>query len=338
MWIFFPTFHGEREDFNGFCEDKSCACTGRLAQCHRHPECQTPERSGKGKHVCEKMPPGSAAMVDRARAFAGLLRTRGKLLAHDVARVRTTPFYDDCWEHRGRCQGHRPCREPVDAAWTCRGTAMLCPKAGPEGWPAVVARAKEWIPTGHPSASLLYLFDGQTSELIDETFRTWGASTPPLSSLATTCLHPPSASGPHTVGYGTSAMVFGPQFGNFHGASAWHHSFGLMRSALRRADACVGRRTQLLFRSPGFNFDPVNSPQNQAAFSQSMRPIVEDAGMIYIDNYPATYDAVFQPTPQAVKFAKNSAFHYLNAGRYLMAQLLLHAMQQLAPATAALPG
>ena len=96
-----------------------------------------------------------------------------------------------------------------------------------------------------------------------------------------------------------------------------------MKSALRRADACVGRRTQLLFRSPGFNFDPVNSPQNQAAFSKSMRPIVEDAGMIYIDNYPATYDAVFQDTPQAVKFAKNSAFHYLNAGRYLMAQLVL---------------
>jgi len=60
-------------------------------------------------------------------------------------------------------------------------------------------------------------------------------------------------------------------------------------------------------------------------------------GMIYVDNYPATYDAVFQDTPQAVKFAKNSAFHYLNAGRYLMAQLLLHAMQQLAPVTA-LPG
>ena len=316
VWIYFPTYHGEREDFNGFCEDKACACTGRLAQCHRHPECQMPERSGKGKHVCEKMAPGSAAMVDRAREFAAAIETRGKLLGHEVARVRTTPFYDDCWERRGRCQGHRPCREPVDAAWTCRATAMMCPKAGPEGWPAVVARAKAWIPRGHPSASLLYLFDGQTSELIDETFRTWGT---------------------HTVGYGASAMIFGPQFGNFHGASAWHHSFGLMRSALRRADACVGRRTQLLFRSPGFNFDPVNSPQNQAAFSKSMRPIVEDAGMIYVDNYPSTYDAVFQDTPQAVKFAKNSAFHYLNAGRYLMAQLLLHAMQQLAPVTA-LPG
>ena len=60
-----------------------------------------------------------------------------------------------------------------------------------------------------------------------------------------------------------------------------------------------------------------------------MRPIVEDAGMIYIDNYPATYDAVFQDTPQAVKFAKNSAFHYLNAGRYLMAQTLLHLLQLL---------
>ena len=65
-----------------------------------------------------------------------------------------------------------------------------------------------------------------------------------------------------------------------------------------------------------------------------MRPIVEDAGMIYLDNYPATVDAVFQRTPHAIKFAKNSAFHYLNAGRYLMAQILLHSLRLLAPAAA----
>jgi hypothetical protein len=177
----------------------------------------------------------------------------------------------------------------------------------------VLAKAKAWIPPGHPSASMLYLFDGATSDLIDETFRTWGT---------------------HTVGYGSSTLIFGPQFGIFHGTAAWRDSFALMQNALRRADACVGRRTQILFRSPGFNFDPVNSPQNQAAFSASMRPIVEEYGMVYIDNYPATYDAVFQSTPHAIKFAKNSAFHYLNAGRYLMAQLVLHALKQLAPASA----
>ena len=117
----------------------------------------------------------------------------------------------------------------------------------------------------------------------------------------------------------------------------------------------------------------MNSPQNQERFSASMRPIVEEYGMLYIDNYPATYDAVFQNTPHAIKFAKNSAFHYLNAGRcgrsvcgrgggarsarapgggvapvahrcrpsvwhpsrrrYLMAQLVLHALKQLAPAS-----
>ena len=135
----------------------------------------------------------------------------------------------------------------------------------------------------------------------------------------------------HTVGYGSSALLFGPQFGNFHGASTWRASFSLMQQALRRADACVGRRTQLIFRSPGFNFDPMNSPQNQQAFSSYMRPIVEEYGMLYIDNYPATYHAVFQNTPHATKFAKNSAFHYLNAGRYLMAQLVMHALKQLAP-------
>ena len=51
--------------------------------------------------------------------------------------------------------------------------------------------------------------------------------------------------------------------------------------------------------------------------------------MLYIDNYPATYDAVFQHTPHAIKFAKNSAFHYLNTGRYLMAQLLMHTLHLL---------
>ena len=45
---------------------------------------------------------------------------------------------------------------------------------------------------------------------------------------------------PKQVGYGSSAIVFGPQFGNFHGASAWRYSFSLMQQALRRADACVG--------------------------------------------------------------------------------------------------
>ena len=79
----------------------------------------------------------------------------------------------------------------------------------------------------------------------------------------------------------------------------------------------------------------MNSPQNQERFSASMRPIVEEYGMLYIDNYPATYDAVFQNTPHAIKFAKNSAFHYLNAGRYLMAQMLLHAMHLLTPSAAA---
>merc|ERR1719240_901256 len=142
---------------------------------------------------------------------------------------------------------------------------------------------------------MLYLYDGQTSELLDETFRTWG---------------------PQSVVYG---------------AAAWRLTLGGMRAALRAADACLGRRTLLIFRSPAFNFDPVNTFRQQAAFSRHMRPIVEEAGMIYVDNYPATYDAVFQQTPHAVKFAKNSAFHYLNAGRYIMAQILLHTMRLLAP-------
>ena len=81
----------------------------------------------------------------------------------------------------------------------------------------------------------------------------------------------------------------------------------------------------------------MNTPRQQAVFGRYMRPLVEEAGMLYIDNYPATYDAVFQRTPYAIKFAKNSAFHYLNAGRYLMAQILLHTLRMLAPAGAGAP-
>jgi len=54
-------------------------------------------------------------------------------------------------------------------------------------------------------------------------------------------------------------------------------------------------------------------------------------GIIYLDHYIATHEAVFRSGPTAIKFAKNSAFHYLNAGRYLMAQILLHALRILAP-------
>ena len=28
--------------------------------------------------------------------------------------LMVTPWYDDCWERRGRCQGERPCKEPLD--------------------------------------------------------------------------------------------------------------------------------------------------------------------------------------------------------------------------------
>ena len=305
VWLYFPTYHGERERFNGFCEDKSCVCTDELAECakRKHPECSKPPR-----HLCTSMKRGSAIFVDMARAFAAALVSRGRMLNHPLNGVKLTPFYDDCWAHRGRCQGHRPCREPVDQSWTCRATAMLCMG---RTWKDALVEAKSWVPHGHPSMTMLYLYDGQTSELLDETFRTWG---------------------PQTVGYGADAVIFGPQFGTFHGATQWRATLGVMRQALHASDACLGRRTIVIFRSPAFNFDPVNTPRQQAAFGWHMRPLVEEAGMLYIDNYPSTYDAVFQRTPHAIKFAKNSAFHYLNAGRYLMAQILLHTLKLLAPA------
>ena len=111
-----------------------------------------------------------------------------------------------------------------------------------------------------------------------------------------------------------------------------------MRAALDRADACLERRTLTLFRSPAFNFDPVNTFSQQAAFAERMRPVVEAAGAIYVDQYEATLRAAFPPPTMpdaeqvAIRFDRNSAFHYLDAGRYLMAQILLHVLRLLADA------
>lgn len=89
-----------------------------------------------------------------------------------------------------------------------------------------------WIPHSHPSASLLYIFDGSTHELLDETFRTWG---------------------PSSVGYGSDALIFGPQvsascttcdahahlsscepqFANLRAVPAWKRSLALVSAALQ---------------------------------------------------------------------------------------------------------
>lgn len=123
----------------------------------------------------------------------------------------------------------------------------------------------------HSSSSLLYLFDGASSDAFDETFRTWSDS---------------------SVGYGASPIVFGPQFASAQ-TRALSYSIDLISSAVRRADrrerACSqhisqhgpegsvrqekGREaklaglgvtsmhhrwqpTSLIFRSPAFNIDP----------------------------------------------------------------------------------
>ncbi|KAL1519194.1 hypothetical protein AB1Y20_003454 [Prymnesium parvum] len=296
VWVYFPTFHGERETFNGFCEDKPCNCTGARPKCYRHPQC-------RGKHLCAPMAAGSAAFVDAAVRFAAALRRHPHVASRRVGDVRLTPFYDDCWRHRGRCQGHRPCPEPVDAATSCRATALLCPH---EPWAPLLARAKQWIPAAHPSASLLYVYDGHWSaELFDETFRAWG---------------------PASVGYGADLVVFGPQFGRFSEADNWPRSLRLVSDAMERGAACIHKKPLVVFRSPAYNFDPVNSLKAQMRFSSLMRPLVEAAGMLYLDNFESTFRAAFQKPP-AIKFARGSTFHYVNEGRYLMAQNLLHLLR-----------
>ena len=251
--------------------------------------------------MCANLPSGSSAhFVDQARAFASSLRGRGVLDGLPITRVRVTPFLADCWEGRDRCHGRRPCRERLDQPILCRASSLRCPAAA---WQQVLRRAKAWVPAAHPSLSLLYLFDGATHELFDATFRQWSE---------------------RSVGHGSHAIFFGPQFASARGHGTWGQSLRLLRRAVKVADACVGARTLLIFRSPAFNFDPVNSFAEQASFAQRMRPLVEATNTVFLDNYNATYAATFElPGNQALKFAPRSAFHYRNAGRYVMAQLML---------------
>jgi len=325
--VYFPTYHGERETFNGFCEDKTCECTGQLAPCHRHPECL-------GKHMCAPLPRGSSSFVERARHFARALmardlpqpRERHTLLSDGLSPGRppvVSPWYDDCWPGRGRCQGNRPCKEPLDQAFSCRATALLCPAAT---WQQTLAAAKAWIPEGRPSASLLYLYDGHwDGTLFDETFRVWG---------------------PASVGYGAHAVVFGSQFGKYEPTREdWPSSLRRLTTAMQRQAACAAPPSGnasaaaplLIFRSPAFNFDVMNKFSQQEAYEAKMRPLVEKAGAFYLDQYAATKAAAFQEAP-AIKFAQGSTFHYLNAGRYLMAQTLLHLLQLLTHGAPGEPG
>ena len=104
---------------------------------------------------------------------------------------------------------------------------------------------------------------------------------------------------------------------------------------MARVQRCTGKTPLVVFRSPAYNFDPVNSLKAQMRFSSMMRPLVQKAGVFYLDNFDATYRAAFQ-RPPAIKFARGSTFHYVNAGRYLMAQNLLHLLSVVsAPAASA---
>ncbi len=61
---------------------------------------------------------------------------------------------------------------------------------------------------------------------------------------------------------------------------------------------------------------------------------MEGSLAVYLDNFEATRDAAFPSGDPAIgaRFDRNSAFHYLDAGRYLMAQLLLHVLRLLVAA------
>ena len=106
-WILFPTYHGERERFNGFCEDKpGCECTNVVTDCT--------VKACRGKRLCRNLPQTSAAFVEHARVLGTALASRRELGGHPIANVRVSVFYDDCWPGRDRCMGYRPCHERLD--------------------------------------------------------------------------------------------------------------------------------------------------------------------------------------------------------------------------------
>lgn len=157
-------------------------------------------------------------------------------------------------------------------------------------------------------ASLLYVYDGPSQDLFDETFRTWS---------------------PASVGYGSDIVVFGPQFASAK-PRLLNTSLGIITAAMQRADDCNGRRqTTLIFRSPAFNIDPVNTFRQQRTFQHRVRPMVEAVGATFLDMYTATRQAVLQRTPHAVRFDHFSAFHFHDTGRYIQAELLLHTLRLL---------
>ena len=96
-----------------------------------------------------------------------------------------------------------------------------------------------------------------------------------------------------------------------------------MRTALNHADLCLGQHTLAVFRSPAFNFDPVNTFKQQAAFAQRMRPIVEEFGAVFVDLFPATLRAAFPPpsVPDAEQIASMQVLttapcHLFPTGRF----------------------
>jgi hypothetical protein len=95
------------------------------------------------------------------------------------------------------------------------------------------------------------------------------------------------------VGFGASPIIFGPQFASVRPRQL-NISLQLIATAVRHADSCSGggRSTALIFRSPAFNLDPVNTYKQQANFQRRVRPMVEAAGGItFLDFYTATRDA-----------------------------------------------
>lgn len=200
--------------------------------------------------------------------------------------------------------------EPGDQMLSCRATAMHCAIAP---WRDVLRQAKAWIPPTHPAASLLYIYDGASAELFDETFRTWSE---------------------RSVGYGASPIFFGVQFASAKSRQL-NASLRLISDAVQRADACTSRpdgrpeRTRLIFRSPAFNIDPVNSFRQQRSFARRVRPLAEAVGAVFLDAYTATRHAVLQRSPHAIRFDHFSTFHYHDAGRYIQAMLKLHVLRLL---------
>ena len=94
-FLLFPTYHGERQSFNGYCGDATsdglpCLCSHRRSNCKkRSPSCY-------GKELCEPLPRGSVRFTRGAHLCCCAIEARFHRRQHRRSSDSSNSVYDDC--------------------------------------------------------------------------------------------------------------------------------------------------------------------------------------------------------------------------------------------------